>query len=77
MEQWASSHLSQGMIGLIVYTDTTTDDHIEVDPTLFSSADFSAITTMPPTYSALSALPIALQGWQKIFDQWKTKGIIS
>lgn len=38
---------------------------------------FSAITTTPPTYAELSALPCASQGWQKIFDQWKANGLIS
>jgi hypothetical protein len=30
----------------------------------------------PPTYTEVSALAIALQGWQRIFDQWKEKGLI-
>jgi hypothetical protein len=29
------------------------------------------------TYADLSALPIASQGWQKVFDQWKEKGLIA
>jgi hypothetical protein len=31
----------------------------------------------PPKYEVLSAMPIAKQGWQPIFDQWKEKGLIS
>lgn len=31
----------------------------------------------PPTYVELSSLPIASQGWQKYFDQWKAQGIIA
>ena len=38
----------------------------------------ASITTIPPTHAALSALPIAGKGgWQKYFDEWKTKGIIT
>ena len=29
------------------------------------------------THEALSALPFANGGWQKYFDDWKAKGIIS
>ena len=38
---------------------------------------FTSITTTPPTYAELSALPCATQGWQKIFDQWKANGLVS
>ena len=42
------------------------------DPTgMFSS------TATPPTYAALSALPCASQGWQRIFDDWKARGIVN
>lgn len=31
----------------------------------------------PPTYGELSAIPLATEGWQQIFDQWKDRTIIS
>lgn len=34
--------------------------------------------SVPPTLTALSATNLATSGgWQPIFDQWKTKGIVS
>lgn len=48
---------------------------------LFDPSDpnglFSLITSTPPTYAELSSLPCVAQGWQKIFDQWKAKGLVS
>jgi hypothetical protein len=38
---------------------------------------FTSITTTPPSYAALSALPCAANGWQKIFDQWKANGKVA
>lgn len=29
------------------------------------------------TYADLTALAISAQGWQKVWDQWKQKGIVS
>lgn len=37
--------------------------------TMFGSVD--------TTYAALSATPQASAGWQKYFDDWKAKGLIS
>jgi hypothetical protein len=51
------------------------DDFTTCDPNWLSQ-NTTAISD-PPTYDKLSSLPMALQGWQKIFDQWKEKGIVS
>jgi hypothetical protein len=36
-----------------------------------------ASCSIPPTHEELSALPMAEQGWQKVFDQWKSQGLIN
>lgn len=61
------------MIGdrVIVYEDSTS--WTDVDPNWLASQQ---PTSNPPTYAELSALEIASQGWQKVFDQWKEKGIV-
>ena len=44
-----------------------------------ASAVFGAITA-PPTYAALSALACAAPdagNWQRIFDDWKSRGLVS
>lgn len=33
--------------------------------------------TVAPTHAGLSALPIAKQNWQFIFDTWKAAGLIA
>ena len=74
MENWLRSNfdsLSDGEV--CVFSDA--NGSIGFDP-----ADplgmFSSITGTP-TYAALSALPCASAGWQAIFDDWKSRGIVS
>jgi hypothetical protein len=44
---------------------------------LVCDLDWLATTiTNSNTYTDLSSLAIANQGWQKIFDQWNEKGLI-
>lgn len=74
METWLTTNFEAAPGGVLVYQDAT-------DSVIFDAADpngvFASITTTPPTYAALSALPVASQGWQKIFDQWKAAGKVS
>ena len=58
------------------------DGNIVVDKNVTcSQANFSSMfanIVAPPTYAALSAMPIAtVGGWQQHFDSWKTRGLIS
>jgi hypothetical protein len=51
----------------------------DIGATIFDLSNidiFSSITTTPPTYAELSALPCASEGWQKVFDQWKANGLV-
>ncbi len=48
--------------------------------TSFELSEVDAIfpsVSAPPTYAALSALPCASEGWQRIFDAWKAQGLIT
>jgi hypothetical protein len=62
--------LSNGFV--VVYTS----DSIQ---TAFDPSDpagyFTNISPVP-SHTALSALPCAAEGWQKIFDQWKANGVV-
>lgn len=60
---------------VLVYVDA------EGNATGFDPSDpaglFATIATTPPTYAALSALPCATQGWQKVFGAWKAAGKVA
>lgn len=65
---------SHGNITLETFVD---GGHISVSPTNLTSL-LAGVTTVPPTYAELSALPIASTGgWQKYFDAWKAKGLVN
>lgn len=73
MGDWIMQHFApDGYGGVIVYEEDS--GWLSCDPNWLAGTLGS---TVPPTYAALSALPIASQGWQKIFDQWKERGIVS
>lgn len=74
MEAWLTQSFRTVGNQVIVYTHGL--GFIGFDPT-DPTGLFTSITTTPPTYAALSALPCAAEGWQKIFDQWKAKGLVS
>ena len=74
METWLKAHFAAIGNEVVVYRGTK--GLIGYDPT-DPARYFTAITTTPPTYAALSALPCAAEGWQKIFDQWKANGLVS
>ncbi|MDE2102537.1 MAG: hypothetical protein KGL39_35145 [Patescibacteria group bacterium] len=75
MGEWMTTNfLSVGHSQVCVYIDG--DGSLGFDPT-DPAGMLSTIATMPPTYAALSALPCASPGWQKIFDQWKAENIVS
>jgi hypothetical protein len=75
MEAWAiATFPSDGMGGVIVYQDDT--GYLSCDPSVFGSQAFAGVSA-PPTYAALSQLAIASEGWQKVFDQWKARGLIT
>lgn len=74
MEQWLKNtfkSLSNGQV--IVFKGEY--GPVGYNPTNASN-DFPGMSE-PPTHAALSALPIAKQGWQQIFDSWKSTGVIS
>lgn len=74
MEAWLIDHFPLYTDGtVIVFTDRL--NFATYNPAN-ASTDFSGIVS-PPTYVALSALPLAQGGWQKIFDQWKANGLVS
>jgi hypothetical protein len=73
METWISTNFAPAYGGWVVYTDA--DFFITVDNTQITT-NFGNLTA-PPTYADLSALQIAQQGWQKVFDKWKTDGKVS
>jgi len=74
METWLRENFEA--IGNEVMVYRGTKNVIGYDPT-DPAVYFTTITTTPPTYAELSALPCASQGWQKIFDQWKSNGLVS
>ena len=77
MKAWALANVpldTQGNLLLETFPDGGT---IVCDPEVFATMT-ATLTTTPPTHAELSALPIASRGgWQKYFDEWKTKGIIT
>lgn len=74
MEQWLLTSFPNDGTNIVVYSESYLSVVINVaDVTTI----FGSITSAPPAYAALSSLPIALQGWQKVFDQWKESGIVS
>ena len=77
MEEWVQKTLPRSPEGHILL-ETFPDGATIVCPVATFVAMTTGITTIPPTHAALSALPIAGKGgWQKYFDEWKTKGIIT
>ena len=76
MDQWLTANFKPWMGGtVIVYTDA--DGNVTAYSPTDPAGYFANITGTPPTHVALSALPCAAQGWQKIFDQWKATGKVS
>lgn len=78
MQQWLQSTFAAGPNGqVIVYEDSGLA--VGVDPVAQTGAGgiFASISSAPPSYATLSALPCAAQGWQKIFDAWKAAGHVS
>ena len=74
METWLKANFTGIANEVIVYQGANGfNGYDPTDPAGY----FTSITTTPPTYTELSALPCAAEGWQKIFDQWKARGIIS
>ena len=76
MEAWLQDTFKTVDGGLvIVFTDPVTNGAIGFDPA--NAATIFPSVAVVPTHAALSGLAIASEGWQKIFDQWKAKGIIT
>ena len=78
METWLTNTFPANLYGQVtIFTETLPDGSqlsTGYDPANAAS-DFPSVAVVP-SHAALSALPIAAQGWQKIFDAWKTNGII-
>lgn len=53
----------------------TVDNGLTTSHPEWLADEFSSLS-VPPTYVELSDLPIAEKRWQRIFDQWKKKGIV-
>ena len=74
METWLNDHFVHGPPSVvIVYQQGNTA--LVYDP-VNAAMDFPSVAPVP-THAVLSSLTIAAQGWQKIFDQWKTNGLIT
>ena len=78
METWLTDTFPENLYGqVIIFTDLLPDGSqapVGYDPAN-AATDFPSVSVVP-THAAMSALPIAAQGWQKIFGAWKTNGII-
>lgn len=75
MEAWLKSNFPSIGDGQVCVLTTATGS-IGFDPS-DPSGVFASVATLPPTYAALSALPCAAQGWQKVFDKWKAAGKVA
>lgn len=76
MTEWVATLTTdaQGNIELETFAD---GGRISVTPENLTSL-LSGVATVPPSYAELSALPIARAGgWQKYFDDWQSKGVIT
>lgn len=74
--EWIAT-LPADTLGNVVLERFNNGGKITITPTNLESL-LSGISTVPPTYAELSALPIATDGgWQKYFDAWKSEGIVS
>lgn len=76
LTEWIAS-LPADTRGNVVLESFKDGGTITITPTNLASL-LSGISTVPPTYAELSALPIATDGgWQKYFDVWKAQGLIT
>lgn len=74
METWLRQHFAI-LPNAQVKIYETAAGYYGYDPTN-ATTDFAGIS-VPPTHAALSAHAFAQKGnWQRIFDDWKSKGLI-
>lgn len=75
--EWITQTFSLDERGNIVLETFSDGATISIDPTTLATV-LSEVANIAPTHADLSALPVAsVGGWQKYFDDWKTKGLIS
>ena len=76
-ETWIRQHLSAYLDSSKTNVRLETQGSVEIGCSIAVMVKMFA--SVSPTYAALSATPQAQPqgGWQKYFDDWKAKGIIS
>lgn len=74
METWLKEHFPLLPNGEVMIYKTARG-YYGYDPTR-AAMDFGNLGASP-AHSVLSALPLAAQGWQRIFDDWKERGLVS
>lgn len=72
--EWVDS-LGVDAAGHVTLEQFADGGKISIDATVLAGL-LSAVTSVPPTHAELSALPIAVAGWQPYFDDWKAKGFV-
>lgn len=84
METWLRETFPETVSNgdIIIFRGTSTDgvrtwDYVIAYNPSNAANDFPAVSPVP-THAALSALGLAKTGnWQRIFDDWKAKGMIA
>ena len=75
MTEWITQTLPTNGQGEIVLKSFANGGYLSITPVRLAS--LLAQVAVPPTHTALSALPIANGGgWQEYFDDWQAKGWI-
>ena len=75
MTEWITQTLPTNGQGEIVLKSFANGGYLSITPVRLAS--LLAQVAVPPTHTALSALPIANGGgWQEYFDYWQAKGWI-
>lgn len=78
MQEWINTSfpvLPDGNVAVFQdYLNNDIQQTVGIDPLTLENT--LAGGSVPPKYSELSALPIAQQGWQRIFDDWKERGLV-
>ena len=74
--EWITQTLPTNGQGEIILKTMADGGYLSITPVRLAS--LLAQVAVPPTHTALSALPIATKGgWQTYFDDWKAKGYIT
>ncbi len=76
MTEWITQTFPTNGQGEIILKTMADGGYLSITPVRLAS--LLAQVAVPPTHTALSALPIATKGgWQTYFDDWKAKGYIT